>query len=83
MGSLTKAPKPRTQIVTVPAAPANPTPVTAPSTPEPSRSEQSAEQRESNLLLRERGRFGTIATGFRGFLSQNETREKRKTLLGE
>ncbi len=40
-------------------------------------------QREKNLLERQRGRFGTILTGFRGILSPTETQNTRKTLLGE
>lgn len=40
--------------------------------------------RKENLLSRNRGRFGTVLTGFRGFLSAATGNEKqRKTLLGE
>ena len=39
--------------------------------------------RTQSLLQRERGRFGTIQTGFRGLLSLNNTDAGRKTLLGE
>ena len=39
----------------------------------------------ASLLRRERGRFGTILTGFRGLLGANDTAQTttRKTLLGE
>ena len=42
-----------------------------------------AEQREKNLLGRQRSRIGTILTGFRGILAPNESNAQRKTLLGE
>lgn len=82
MGSLTKAPKAPTRTVVVAAPTPIATPV-SPNTPGLSTREQNANQREDNLLVRERGRFGTIATSFRGFLSQNEGASSRKTLLGE
>jgi len=41
------------------------------------------ERREKNLLRRNRGRLGTIKTGFRGFLSRATLDKPRKTLLGE
>lgn len=82
MGSLTKTPK-------APAA-SQPAPIVQPPTAqtaitasEPGREERNAQTRERNLLSRERGRFGTIATGFRGFLGQSDTQNTRKTLLGE
>lgn len=40
-------------------------------------------QREKSLLERQRGRFGTILTGFRGILAPLEQQGARKTLLGE
>ncbi len=40
--------------------------------------------RSQNLLSRERSRFGTVLTGFRGFLTQGQNNSApRKTLLGE
>jgi hypothetical protein len=41
-----------------------------------------AEARRKSLLRRSRGRFGTVLTGFKGFLSQSNN-DSRKTLLGE
>jgi hypothetical protein len=41
------------------------------------------EARRSNLLGRDRGRFGTVQTGFRGLLSLASSLGQRKTLLGE
>ena len=35
------------------------------------------------LLQRNRGRLGTILTGFRGILSPSEAQPRRKSLLGE
>lgn len=80
MGSLTsktKAPS-QPQVVYVPAS------VTAVETPaQPSADETEAAARTQSLLSRSRGRLGTIATSFRGFLSEKNTSVKRKTLLGE
>ncbi len=43
-----------------------------------------SEVREANLLKRDRSRFGTIATSFRGFLDLSDrNNSNRKTLLGE
>ncbi|MDH5723023.1 MAG: hypothetical protein OEY94_06850 [Alphaproteobacteria bacterium] len=43
-----------------------------------------SEIREANLLKRDRSRFGTIATSFRGFLDlADRNNSNRKTLLGE
>ena len=41
------------------------------------------EQREENLLQRDRGRFGTVRTGFSGLLGLADTSGQRKSLLGE
>ncbi len=85
MGSLTSKPKslPVPQIYYPPAPTSAPaTPVTPAPTPE----EMAAEQRRKNLLGRDRGRFGTVQTGFRGLLdlvSFGQDKSKRKTLLGE
>lgn len=96
MGSLIskpKAPKPQApQVVYIPQPVYGPT--TSPSTPA---LEQPVEQtpqenveeddpgaaRVANLLRRNRGVIGTIATGYRGLLSPNEAVPQRKSLLGE
>jgi len=91
MGSLTsgpKAPTPQPQIVYVPQAVNT---VTAPvSTPDPVSVQEQAEEtatqvRQQNLLGRERSRFGTIQTSFRGLLGLRDgvQTQPRKTLLGE
>lgn len=41
------------------------------------------ELRAANILARRRGRAGTIATSFRGVLSDAAFTPERKTLLGE
>ena len=42
------------------------------------------EHREDNLLKRDRGRFGTVNTSFRGLLELARSNDQsRKTLLGE
>ena len=85
MGSLSSTPKvPQTQVVQVPAvAPSAPTVSenTEPSARE--RAEQESQERERSLLARGRGRFGTIATSFQGFLREADNTTARKTLLGE
>ena len=43
----------------------------------------SSEVRVENLLRRNRGRLGTIVTGFKGVLDSNTSQKKRKKLLGE
>ena len=46
--------------------------------------EQQREVRTQNLLSRNRGRYGTITTSFRGLLnSAQQDNGQRKTLLGE
>lgn len=90
MGSLTSTPKiPEQRVVTaVPAAAATEvsTQIEQPSTGL-SASERTAlesEGRTQSLLARNRSRFGTIATSFRGFLNEiNQGQDARKTLLGE
>ncbi|NCT40929.1 MAG: hypothetical protein GW778_04630 [Alphaproteobacteria bacterium] len=86
MGSLTsgpKAPTPQPQVVYLPQTPSPTTPVQTPTAP--SAQETSAEIRKQNLLGRERSRFGTIQTSFRGLLGLSDTggAQSRKTLLGE
>ncbi len=88
MGSLTSRPKAVQQVATpqvvyvpsLPVAPApSPTvPVIAPDSPTPE------ETRKKSLLARDRGRFGTILTGFKGLLDTITGQNTgRKTLLGE
>lgn len=88
MGSLTSRPKTPAspQVVYVPAPVTNPS---APSAPPPTPAstpvadpETEAKTRAASLLLRDRGVFGTILTGFRGLLSPAAA-ASRKTLLGE
>tara|TARA_B100001778_G_scaffold178796_1_gene147057 strand:+ start:134 stop:400 length:267 start_codon:yes stop_codon:yes gene_type:complete len=88
MGSLISTPKaaPAPVIVQAPA----PAPVTvttsetATDSTDISAAENAQEAREQNLLKRDRSRFGTIATSFRGFLDLADRNSKsRKTLLGE
>ncbi len=45
--------------------------------------EEQSQKRIKSLLSRGRGRFGTIATGLRGFLQEANKNSARKTLLGE
>lgn len=42
-----------------------------------------SEARRTSLLGRDRSRFGTILTGFRGLLGTTENAPRRNTLLGE
>lgn len=88
-----QAPAPQIVYVPQPVAPTpSPASVSAPlpsdvsvsDSAEPSIEETQSAAREDNLLRRQRGRFGTITTGFRGILSQtNSAAPARKTLLGE
>jgi hypothetical protein len=81
MGNITDRPKaPSPQIVYVPQTVYQTTPDTNNNTNTPP---STAEQREKNLLSRNRSRLGTILTGFRGILAPADTDSKRKTLLGE
>ncbi len=66
------------QVVYVPTAPSYEPPATG----EPSE-EEKLQERAENVLKRSRSRLGTILTGFRGVLSQNDLIAPRKTLLGE
>lgn len=81
MGNVTDRPKaPSPQIIYVP----QPVYQTAPDTQTPTDTTPTpAQQREKNLLSRNRSRLGTILTGFRGILAPLESDSKRKTLLGE
>lgn len=79
MGSITKRPKaPPIQQYTPP-----PPQSSEPSEPVKTDEEISAEARKESLLRRSRGRFGTILTGFSGFLNAADDGNNRKTLLGE
>lgn len=83
MGILNGKPKaPPVQPITLPPVVAAPT---IPTEPIKTDEQIAAESRTDSLLRRSRSRFGTIFTGFKGFLSQSEKSESagRKTLLGE
>ena len=86
MGSLTSGPKvpsPQPQVVYIPQ-PVNTTPTPSqPTTPQEQEQDAEIEIRRQNLLGRERSRFGTIQTSFRGLLGISEGQPQRKTLLGE
>ena len=100
MGKIFNPPKaPKIQYVRIPepVTPARPVtnPVANPTAPPsnstsevPTEEEEqriSSQLRESSLLRRSRGRFGTISTSFRGFLNDafDGKGDARKTLLGE
>lgn len=91
MGSLGSRPSvPQTQTVFVPATatPAVTTSTVNQSAADTQAQEQAAEQdvseaRSQSLLGRERGRFGTVTTSFRGLLGLSNNDAKKKTLLGE
>lgn len=85
MGSLTSGPKapapsPQQVVYVPPASSTTPAAVTSPDAPT---AEAAATARTQSLLSRSRGRLGTIATSFRGFLGEQDASAKRKTLLGE
>lgn len=86
MGSLGSRPQvpQQPQIITV-AQPA-PAPVTTPQSSGDTSvetQEAAAEARRQSVLGRDRSRFGTIRTGFRGLLGLADQSAQRKTLLGE
>ena len=89
MGSLTSGPKisspPQVVYISQPSAAPTASSNTGGENPASvaSAEETSAEIRTQNLLDRERSRFGTIQTGFRGLLGLSDNSEQRKTLLGE
>ena len=91
--STTPQPQPQVRYVTAPPPKSEPKsePKPAPesdSSSTPSTNDSSndsaavAQERETNLLRRSRGRSGTIRTSFRGLLGLSE-QQQRKTLLGE
>lgn len=91
MGSLASRPKvpsnPQPQIVYV----RQPAPSTKPalSAPSPENKDTqggetvNAEAREQSLLTRDRSRYGTVTTSFRGLLNLASNGGQKKTLLGE
>ena len=85
MGSISgraKAPsQPVQQIVYVPT-PDTPATTTTPTETQPT-AEETLQQRAENVLRRSRSQLGTILTGFKGVLEQNDLAASRKTLLGE
>lgn len=86
MGSLTsgpKAPAPQPQVVFVPQPTNSPTTPAPTSVPQEQEQETDTEIRRQNLLGRERSRFGTVQTSFRGLLGLADGTQPRKTLLGE
>lgn len=88
MGSLASRPSvPSPQPLIIQQAP---TPITTAAITTPSEEEQeiadaktASEARRTSLLGRDRSRFGTILTGFRGLLGTTENAPRRNTLLGE
>ncbi len=91
MGSRTVSPRAPTQpqIVYVPA---QTTSTNTPSASDENQSsetssavtdEQRSETRTQNLLQRDRSRFGTVLSGFRGVLGLSDNAPQRKSLLGE
>lgn len=83
MGSLSSTPSAAPQIPVVNTIAPTSTVTTVVETPEIDSAEQAADARRASLLQRDRSRFGTVLTGFRGLLSQNTNDTQRKTLLGE
>lgn len=96
MGSLSKAPKapapaaaqPTVIYVPAPAPSSGGSSAPAPEennteTPAVTPEEEGNARRVETLLRRERGRLGTILTGFRGVLGLSNDAPQRKTLLGE
>lgn len=83
MGSLASRPKvPSYKPPSVVYLPQLPVASPAPAAPgDPATSPEKA--RQASLLARDRGRFGTIQTGFRGLLESAFSQGQRKTLLGE
>ncbi len=88
MGSLASRPSvPSPQPIVIQQAPL-PTTTSAIETPSAEAqaiadAENASEARRTSLLGRDRSRFGTILTGFRGLLGTTENAPRRNTLLGE
>ncbi|HOO81086.1 MAG TPA: hypothetical protein PK513_01110 [Alphaproteobacteria bacterium] len=86
MGSLSSrssVPRPTPQVVYVPQTTNTTTSAAESAASAVSVGEMASQVRTQNLLGRERSRFGTVLTGFRGLLSTLEDHSPRKTLLGE
>ncbi len=89
MGSLASRPSvPSVQPVIIQQAPLPTTTVTTSDTPNEENiaiadAENASEARRTSLLGRDRSRFGTILTGFRGLLGTADNAPRRNTLLGE
>lgn len=94
MGSLSSRPSVPKQpsVVFVSQPPPSPAPITPSSTNEEGQGGNSqtdttgaAVKRTENLLRRDRSRFGTVKTSFRGLLSSlaGDQTSQKKTLLGE
>lgn len=91
MGSLTSRPKSvsgQPQIVFVPpSAPSSSSGASSEAASQNiesgAQADNASEARANSLLQRNRGRFGTVQTGFRGLLGLISDSGKRKTLLGE
>lgn len=89
MGSITKAPtapaapQPVYYYVPSPPPPPPPPPSNNGTGDDPAAPPAGKPAREQNLLRRDRGRLGTILSGFRGILGLSTNTPARKTLLGE
>jgi hypothetical protein len=81
VASTPKAPAASPQIVYVPTPTTQV--VSAPEASVPDPVADAALVRKAGLLSRDRSVFGTVVTGFRGFLGQKDATAQRKTLLGE
>lgn len=80
MGALTS----KAKSISAPQIAASIPPPAEPATPPvPTPEEQAAESRRKTLLGRDRSRFGTVQTGFRGLLALAPLFGQRKKLLGE
>ena len=82
MGKIFDPPKPPPLPKYTPPPPPEPPAVPTAAEIEENRESEASEARKRSLLGRSRSRYGTILTGFTGFLSNSNDAEK-KTLLGE
>ena len=90
MGSLASRPKvpsnnqPQIVYVSQPAAtPSTPAPSTPTNNDTQGDEASAAKAREESLLTRDRSRYGTVTTSFRGLLNLAANGGQKKTLLGE
>lgn len=75
---------PPSSVPTLPSSQTGGVTAPVPARPVPTPEEQQTEARTQSLLERDRGRFGTVMTSFRGLLGlATGTNTKPKTLLGE